>query len=315
MPEKSVGDDAAAVREVLDGRLDAFGLLVRRHSRVACSVAFAHLGNRADAEDAVQEAFIQAYQGLGSLREPAKFAAWLLSIVRHVSINAAKRRSRTVPMAEKAGAMDDLRREIERRERERMVEDLLASLEEEEREIITMHYFAGMSTAEIAEALDVPRETVKKRLQRTRAALATPELVAACAPEREEEERIRKRVMAAVLLLPTPIQEIPKPDQRIPRAITGTMKAGSLNGGFRFASPTLQTVVKVAIALLAVTAVVGGVIWFMADRDLPRRAPSNGGVVQIGPTQSEPGGQASEQPQSKGITSGKASGKAIYQGK
>jgi len=74
-------DDAALVERVLSGDKSAFGPLIDRHWPKALSLALRSLGNLADAEDAVQDAFVQALLGLPSLRKTSRFGPWLCGIV------------------------------------------------------------------------------------------------------------------------------------------------------------------------------------------------------------------------------------------
>ena len=70
-------DDGELVRQANRGDYRAFTELVDRYRNSVYGLAFHYLGNHEDAQDAAQEAFVQAYQHLSQLREPDKFAAWL----------------------------------------------------------------------------------------------------------------------------------------------------------------------------------------------------------------------------------------------
>src|SRR5713101_8592242 len=74
-------DDAILVERVLAGEKSAFASLIDRHRSEAARLARRILGETADAEDVVQEALLQAFLGLDSLRAPDRFGAWLLGIV------------------------------------------------------------------------------------------------------------------------------------------------------------------------------------------------------------------------------------------
>ena len=90
---RSKSDDKL-VRRILSGERDDFGELVRRYLGPAHAVAYAQLGNAAEAEDVVQEAFLRAFERLDSLREPEKFGAWLLTIARSFAYKALNKRQR-----------------------------------------------------------------------------------------------------------------------------------------------------------------------------------------------------------------------------
>ena len=80
-------DDAVLVARARRGEPAAFEALVRRHYRAAFAVALAVLGNRMDAEDVCQDAFVVAAERLDECRQPEKFAAWLLQVVRNRARN------------------------------------------------------------------------------------------------------------------------------------------------------------------------------------------------------------------------------------
>jgi RNA polymerase sigma-70 factor (ECF subfamily) len=84
--------DAALVRQVLEGDRRAFTILVDRHAPTCLRFATRMLGNREDAEDAVQESLIRAYRALGSFDHRASFRTWLLTIVVNQCRTLASRR-------------------------------------------------------------------------------------------------------------------------------------------------------------------------------------------------------------------------------
>ncbi len=73
-------DDAELVRQTLAGDGDAFGELVKRYQGLVCGLAYHLVGNRADAEDLAQDAFLSTYKNLNQLKDPSKFGAWLRQI-------------------------------------------------------------------------------------------------------------------------------------------------------------------------------------------------------------------------------------------
>jgi len=79
--------DEGLVHRTLAGEQNAFADLVRRCRRAALARALAILGDPAEADDIAQEAFVHAYEQLATCRQPARFAAWLLTIVHRRSLN------------------------------------------------------------------------------------------------------------------------------------------------------------------------------------------------------------------------------------
>jgi RNA polymerase sigma-70 factor, ECF subfamily len=92
--------DEDLVHRTLAGEQNAFADLVRRYRRAALARALAILGDPAEADDIAQEAFVHAYEQLATCRQPARFAAWLLTIVHRRSLNRLRtiRRRRLVPL-------------------------------------------------------------------------------------------------------------------------------------------------------------------------------------------------------------------------
>jgi RNA polymerase sigma-70 factor (ECF subfamily) len=160
-----------------EGDREAYAELVRRYQDVAVATAFLVLRERQDAEDAVQEAFTNAFLALRRFRPDGSFRAWLLRIVANEARTirgAARRRAELAsrassppsispaPSAE-AGAMAQERREALLR--------ALLELPESDRLVVTYRYFFDLGEAEMAEVLGVARGTIKSRLSRALAHL------------------------------------------------------------------------------------------------------------------------------------------------
>lgn len=169
------GSDRDLVKEALRGRKVAFEALVRRHLRAAYAVALARTGNPHDAEDVCQDAFIAALERLSTLRDPDRFGAWLLEIVRNRALNMIRsRRVRSeepIDEAAERGGGPDPGRDLER---SLLREDLLgalAGLDETRREVALLHDVEGWRHAEIAERLGMPEGTVRYHLHEARKTL------------------------------------------------------------------------------------------------------------------------------------------------
>ena len=81
------GSDHSIVRAVLAGDKEAYGALVRAHSATVFRVAFRIVGNEADAEEIVQEAFLRGYQRLDSFQERSAFGTWIYRIAVNCALN------------------------------------------------------------------------------------------------------------------------------------------------------------------------------------------------------------------------------------
>lgn len=171
---RNLHSDETLVRQTLQGHKESYNLLVQRHMSTAYAVAYAQCGNRADAEDYMQEAFIKAYESLSSLREGGRFVPWLLMIVRRTCVDSQRRTLRRTGIVEAQGPAETSYRiegELEKREMEVLLRRQLEALRPEQREVLVMHYFAGQRVRQIAAALDLKPQAVAKRLQRAREAL------------------------------------------------------------------------------------------------------------------------------------------------
>ena len=154
---------AELVRAARAGNVAAFGELVDRFQPRARRYATSLLQDAGLAEDACQEAFVDAYLHLHQLRELAAFPGWFRRIVlKHAD---RQRRSRLLffELHEVPGAVDPLGLLIEAEAR-REIADQVAELPERLRRAVELFYGEGFSMTEIADFLDVPVGTVKKRL-------------------------------------------------------------------------------------------------------------------------------------------------------
>ena len=151
----------------------AFCALVDRHRIVALRVGYTIAGQ--EAEDAVQEAMVKAFRHLDRFRAGSPFRPWLLAIVanearnrrraghRHLAL-ALKVRERTAPaLAAVAGSAED---DYLVRDQQGLLLAAVTALPDRDREIVALRYFAGLTEAETAAALDCPTGTVKSRLSR-----------------------------------------------------------------------------------------------------------------------------------------------------
>lgn len=160
--------DTALVARCLAGDVEAFEPLVRRYERVLFNVAMRMLGDREDARDVTQEAFLKAFQKLASFDPNYRFFSWMYRIVVNESLNARGRRPPTAPLEYEpvaSGRPDEGLRERELKDR---VQTALARLAEADREVLVLRHFAELSYAEIAAALGIAEKTVKSRLHEAR---------------------------------------------------------------------------------------------------------------------------------------------------
>jgi RNA polymerase sigma factor (sigma-70 family) len=166
-------DDVALVERARNGDVNAYESLVRAYEELAFRVAYHVTGNAADAEDAAQEAFVNAYYALGRFRAGAPFKPWLLRIVANEARSRRTSATRRLVLVERAQAASTSGEAAPSPEDAAeagalhgQLMDALWRLREEDRLILAYKFFFDLSEAEMAEALDCPRGTVKSRLSR-----------------------------------------------------------------------------------------------------------------------------------------------------
>ena len=164
-------DDIELIERARSGDHAAFGALVRRYSTDALRVATAIAGRDDDAEDAAQTAFVKAYGALGRFRAESPFRPWLMRIVANEAKNRRRSAGRRAALASRAArgpvlaapsAEDTALRTYDST---RLLE-AVAALDDRDRTVIAYRWFAQLSEAEMAEALQCAPGTVKSRLSR-----------------------------------------------------------------------------------------------------------------------------------------------------
>lgn len=168
--------DALLAARVQEGDVSAFGQLVERYMRRAYSVAYRLLGQREDAEDLVQEAFLTALDRIAQYDPGRPFGGWFFRIVVTRGLNMRKARSvrATEPLA------DDLAATASSPERNAMASEVrdrvlmaLQSLPERQRLVVEMVELDGLTAAEAGEALGIAPATARWHLHQARRALRT----------------------------------------------------------------------------------------------------------------------------------------------
>lgn len=164
----SRADDEALVARARAGAGRAAEELFRRHWPAAWRRAYAITGRRALADDVAQDAIVRALHGLGDLRDPAAFGAWLGRIVTRRAIDALRRESRAVGL----DALGEVPVEwVDRAGRHGDLQAAVAALDPDRRAVVVMRYWLDMTPPEIAAATGLPVGTVHSRLARALAGL------------------------------------------------------------------------------------------------------------------------------------------------
>ena len=170
----------ALVKKAQTGDRAAYSRIVRQFQDLAVGYAYSILRNFPEAEEAAQEAFIEAYLNLNKLRNPAAFGGWLKKIVfKHCDRLTRIKRPSFVSLTvteELSSSQTDPLSIAEMDELQTRIQQAIELLPKTEREVITLFYLSDRSQKEISAFLEIPISTVKNRLYSARNRLK-PEFV------------------------------------------------------------------------------------------------------------------------------------------
>lgn len=151
------------VRSCLKGDRAAYAPLVQAYAGRVFAVCLGMLGNRHDAEDAAQQAFLRGFMKIRTIRQSERFAAWMGQISRNVCVDVLRRRKREAVPTPATNGRAGFDAEDERR-----LQAAMAKLGPDYRVPLLLFYFNGRSTQSIAETLGISQAAVQTRLTRAR---------------------------------------------------------------------------------------------------------------------------------------------------
>ena len=170
--------DDAIVERVRAGETNLFELLMRRNNRRLYRTARAIVRDDAEAEDVLQQTYVQAFARLAQWAGRGAFAAWLTGIAVNEALARVRRRARETPadpalelVDASRGQRGDPECEAARGEVRRVLEAAIDALPEAARVVLVLRDVEGLSTAEVAASLGLAEEAVRTRLHRARASL------------------------------------------------------------------------------------------------------------------------------------------------
>ena len=172
-------NDTALIMSIKTGDKTALKELVEKHKRTAYRMALGLVGNRDDAFDISQEAFLRVYRSAETFDNSKPFLPWFYTIVANLSRTWLKRRSnrdsKMVDITESEYLVvsdDNPEAALIQKEAIQNLRSALRELPFDDREIIVMQHFRGMSYDEISDILNIPKGTVMSRLYYARKKLA-----------------------------------------------------------------------------------------------------------------------------------------------
>ncbi|EDL64465.1 RNA polymerase sigma factor SigW [Bacillus sp. SG-1] len=172
------------IKQVLKGDQDAFAEVIELYKDKVFQICFRMLGNRHEAEDVAQEAFIRAYVNIHTFNQKRKFSTWLYRIATNLCIDRIRKKkpdyyldaevkgTEGLTMYSHVAAEGQLpEEEVEEMELQAEIQRQILKLPDKYRSVIVLKYIEELSLQEISEILDLPLGTVKTRIHRGREAL------------------------------------------------------------------------------------------------------------------------------------------------
>ena len=178
-------DDAELGRRIGAGDRDAIRFVVKRHNQTLFRTARAILRDDAEAEDAVQEAYLKAFDAIGTFRGDSKLGTWLVRITANEALGRrrrVKRAAEVIPLAADIGAEETIEAFADeamqtpenlalRAEARRITESHIDSLPDAFRAVFVLRAVEELSVEETSAALGIPEATVRTRFFRARGML------------------------------------------------------------------------------------------------------------------------------------------------
>ncbi|KPL07295.1 hypothetical protein AMJ86_04800 [bacterium SM23_57] len=174
--DASAREDRSWILKARKGKTNAFDRLVQKYQKPVYFLVLKMLGNTADAEDVVQDAFVRAYRSLDRFDPDRPFQPWLYRIAMNLALTTINRRKRhaTVTLEDAELITDEVAVNPHDSSTEQLSHwaiTMAQSLPEDQRAVLLLRIQEGLSYDQISEVLDIPRGTVMSRLNRARTKL------------------------------------------------------------------------------------------------------------------------------------------------
>lgn len=171
----AINKDQIYIDKVLGGDLSAYSYLVDKHKDMAFSVALRIVGNREDAEEIVQDAFVKAYQNMETFRNKSKFSTWLYRIVFNAAVSRTRKKrlesSDLDSYVVDNYTTDEIKENVNKfdiEERKKLANRLIDELPPLEFTLINLFYREECSIEEVSEVTGLTASNVKVKLHRIR---------------------------------------------------------------------------------------------------------------------------------------------------
>ena len=170
--------DIVLIDRILRGETPAYRELVNRHKDYAFTISFRILNNREDAEEAAQDAFVRAFNGLQNFNREAKFTTWFYRVVMNAALTIQQKKKISVENIDNIPTNSAILRggdtsdNLKRKEQQYYIQQAMKQLSPDDVTMITLFYLKEQSLDEIAEIVGIETNTVKVKLHRARKRLA-----------------------------------------------------------------------------------------------------------------------------------------------
>ena len=170
--------DILLIDRILKGETPAYRELVTRHKDYAFTIAYRILNSREDAEEAAQDAFVRAFNGLQNFNREAKFTTWFYRVVMNAALTIQQKKKIVTEDIDNIHSNAAILRggdstdNLKRKEQQHYIKEALKQLSPDDVTMITLFYLKEQSLEEIADIVGIETNTVKVKLHRARKRLA-----------------------------------------------------------------------------------------------------------------------------------------------
>jgi RNA polymerase sigma factor (sigma-70 family) len=173
--------DIQLIERILRGETAAYRALVNRHKDYAFTIAYRLLNNREEAEEAAQDAFVRAFNGLANFNREAKFTTWFYRVVVNAALTIQQKKklptedlenAKNIPYGSQVLRGSEEKNIFKQKEQRYYIDLALKQLSPDDVVMITLFYLKEQSLEEIAEICNIEANSVKVKLHRARKRLA-----------------------------------------------------------------------------------------------------------------------------------------------
>ncbi|TLX70663.1 RNA polymerase sigma factor [Labilibacter sediminis] len=161
--------DKIIIRQISQGDVSAYSILVERYQNMAFTLALSITKSNEDAEEVAQDAFIKAYKNLGSFKGKSKFSTWLYKIVYRTALSKVRiNKMQWQPLDSKNESVVAENKKLEIQDRKKIIKLAIQRLKEDEGFLLILYYYKELNIEELAESTGLSVSNIKVKLFRAR---------------------------------------------------------------------------------------------------------------------------------------------------